>query len=134
MFSQESSCKSESETVLLDLSSCSNGAVNAAVADPSTGQGKSKLRGRHKRRGKDDVPPWMKAEIKARDSLSICWKNMINGDCFCKYPLELLREDRCDPETKAPSAPPEECCNGPGCNPTLLEKYMTAAPVTPVPL
>src|SRR5436190_14278729 len=133
-FSQESSCESESETALLDLSSCSNGAVNAAVADLSTGQGKSKLGGRHERRGKDDVPPWTKAEIKARDSLSVCWKNMINGDCFRKYPLEFLREDRCDPETKAPSAPPEECCNGPGCNPTLLEKYMTAAPVTPVPL
>ena len=81
---------------------------------------------------KNKVHPWIKQEIKSRDSISDCQRAMLNNDCHYKYLLKFLQEDKCDPKTQTPKAPQESCYNGIGYNPNFL--IITTAPTTPVSL
>ena len=119
-FSQGSSRESDSDHDgnLSDQYPYSNRELDGTATDQST--------------GKNKVHPWTKQEIKSRDSMSDCWRAMLNSDCYRKYPLEFLQEDKCDPETQTLKAPRESCCNGIGCNPNFL--VITTAPTAPVSL
>ncbi len=92
--------------------------------------GDDDARNREKRRTKSNISHWTKQEMTNKELLDIDWKNMINDDCHCEYPLRFLQEDKCDSKTS--SAASKNCCNGTHCNSSFLRDDMTAVPTAPV--
>ena len=81
---------------------------------------------------KNKVYPQIKQEIKSRDSISDCQRAILNSDCYYKYLLKFLQEDKCDPKTQTPKVLQESYYNGIGYNPNFL--IITTTPTTPVSL
>ena len=80
---------------------------------------------------KNKVYPQIKQEIKSRDSISNCQRAMLNSDCYYKYLLKFLQEDKCDPKTQTLKALRESCYNSIGYNPDfLIITTMLTAPIS----
>ena len=120
LFSQGSSRESDLDRNgnLLDQYPYSNQELNGITTNQLT--------------NKNKVRSQTKQEIKSRDFISNYWRAILNNNCYCKYLLKFLQEDKCNPKTQTPKAPQESCCNGIGYNPNFL--IITTAPTAPVSL
>ena len=81
---------------------------------------------------KNKVYPQIKQEIKNRDSISDCQRAILNSNCYYKYPLKFLQEDKCDFKMQTLKALQQSCYNGISYNPNFL--VITTVLTAPVSL